>query len=74
MDLNFKILYAIVNISDIAITTVKNVGYCCIIHNICKSEATNLLENSVLENRGYLFKNIVLIFSLIKTVFFTSFV
>ena len=28
-----------VNISDIVITTVKNVGYCCIIYNISKSEA-----------------------------------
>ena len=43
-----------VNISDIAIITVKNVDYCCIIHNISKSEAINLLENSVLEGRGYI--------------------
>ena len=27
-----------VNISDIAIITIKNVDYCCIIHNISKSE------------------------------------
>ena len=27
---------------DIAIITVKNVDYCCIIHNISKSEAINL--------------------------------
>ena len=40
------------NISDIAIITVKNVDYCCIIHNISKSEAINLLENSVLGDRG----------------------
>ena len=26
----------------------------CIIHNISKSEAMNLLENSVLEDRGYI--------------------
>ena len=39
-----------VNISDIAIITVKNVDYRCIIHNISKSETINLLENSVLEN------------------------
>ena len=50
------------NISDIAIITVKNIDYCCIIHNISKSEAINLLENSVLEDRGYLSKNIVLNF------------
>ena len=40
------------NRSDIAIITVKNVDYRCIIHNIIKSEAINLLENSVLEDRG----------------------
>ena len=39
--------------SDIAIITVKNVDYCCIIHKSSKSEAINLLENSVLENRGF---------------------
>ena len=41
------------NISNIAIITVKNVDYCSIIHNISKSEATNLLKNSVLEDPGY---------------------
>ena len=43
-----------VNISDTAIITVKNFDYSCIIHNISKSEAINLLKNSVLENRGYI--------------------
>ena len=43
-----------VNISDTAIITVKSVDYCCIIHNISKSEAINLLENPVLEDRGYI--------------------
>ena len=43
-----------VNIRDIAIITVKNVDYCCIIHNISKSEAIHLLKNSALENRGYI--------------------
>ena len=42
------------DISDIAIITVKNVDYRCIIHNISKSEAVNLLENSVLEDCGYI--------------------
>ena len=42
-----------VNISDIAIIINKNVDYCCIIHNISKSEPINLLENSVLKDRGY---------------------
>ena len=43
-----------VNIRDIIIITVKNVGHCCIIHNISKSEAINLLESAVLENDGYI--------------------
>ena len=42
------------NIRDIAIITVKNLDYLCIIYNISKSEAINLLENSVLEDRGYI--------------------
>ena len=37
------------NISDIAIITVKDVDYHCIIHEISKSEAIRLLENSVLD-------------------------
>ena len=43
-----------VNISDIAIIAIKNVNYCCIIHNISKSEATNLLKNSAFQNRGHI--------------------
>ena len=43
-----------VNVSDIAITNVKNVDYRCIIHKISKSEAINLLESTVLEYRGYI--------------------
>ena len=42
------------NIRDTAVITVKNVDYHCIIHNISKSEAINLLENSVLQDRGYI--------------------
>ena len=60
-----------VNISNIAIITIKNVDYCCNIHNINKSEAINLLKNSVLEDRGYILKNVILNFSLFKAVFFT---
>ena len=41
------------NIRDIAIITVQNVDYRCIIYNISKSEAINLLKNSALEDRGY---------------------
>ena len=43
-----------VNISDIVIIAINNVDYCCIIHNISKSKAINLLENSVLEIRRYI--------------------
>ena len=42
------------NIIDIAIISVKNVDYCCIIHNIGKSEAIEVLKNCVFENRGYI--------------------
>ena len=38
------------NISNIAIITVKRVDYRCVIYKISKSEAINLLENSVLED------------------------
>ena len=41
-------------ISNIAIITIKNIDYHCIIHNINKSDAINLLESNVLENRGYI--------------------
>ena len=41
------------NISDIAIITIKNVDYCCIIHNISTYKATHLLKKSVLD-RGYI--------------------
>ena len=55
MDSNFKILYAMVvmlsvTINDIAIITVKNVDYCCIVHSISKSEAVKLLKNFPLVN------------------------
>ena len=42
------------NISDIAIITVKGVDYCCINHHICKSEVIHLLTDSVLDDCGYI--------------------
>ena len=66
----------IVNIKDFAVITVitvKNVDCPWIIYNISKSEAISLLKNSVLEDRGYLLKNIVLEFSLFKAVFYYLF-
>ena len=35
-------------------STIKEVDYCCIIHEISKSEAISLLENSVLNDCGYI--------------------
>ena len=61
-------------ISNIAIIIVKIVDYCCIIHNISKSKAISLLKNSVLEDRGCVYKNIFTNFSLFKTICFTFFV
>ena len=46
-----------VNISDIAIIIFKGIGYRCIFYDINKSEAIISLENSALEDRGYLKKN-----------------
>ena len=52
-----------VTISNIATITVKKVDNLCMIYNISASEAINLLENPIIEERRYLQKNIVLIFS-----------
>ena len=59
-----------VNIRDIAIIPVKNVNYCCIIHSISKSEVINLLKNSVLEDRGYIYKKILPYISVYARQFF----
>ena len=42
------------NITNFAIITVKDVDYCCIIHDSNRSEANNLLENSVLDDRWHI--------------------
>ena len=42
-----------VNTWDIAIITIINVDYCCIIHNVIKSELINVLESSMLKDRRY---------------------
>ena len=41
-----------VTISDIAIIIVKGANYRCIVHDISKSKAINLLVNYRLDNRG----------------------
>ena len=43
-----------VNISNIAVITVKGADYCCIIYVITKSNAITLLKNYVLADRGYI--------------------
>ena len=57
------------NISDIFIITVTN-DY-RIFYNISKSEAINLLKNSVLENLGYIYKNIVFLIFFFFTFLFS---
>ena len=42
------------NLSDIAIITVKDFDYYWIIYNISKSEAIDLLKYSVIDDRGYI--------------------
>ena len=39
---------------DLLIIIVKGIDYHCIIHNISKSDAINSLENSILDDRGYI--------------------
>ena len=51
-----------VTIRDIAIISIKNIDYRCNIGNISKSEAINLLEDSVTENCGYIQKKYCLKF------------
>ena len=55
------------NVSNITMITVESFDYCCIIHNVSKSEGVNLSKNYVLEVCRFLWKNIVLSFSLFKT-------
>ena len=42
------------NNSNIAIISVEDVDYRCIIHNISKSEAINLLRDFALDDHGYI--------------------
>lgn len=42
------------SISNIGIIAIKGVEYHCIIHKISKSEAFHLLENSELNDSGYI--------------------
>lgn len=42
------------SLSNVAIITGKGVDFCCFILDITKSKAFHLLEDSVLEYRGYI--------------------
>ena len=59
------------NVSDIAIITVKNVDYCCIIHCISRSEGITLSKNSVLLKIVDIYKKYCLNFQSIESSFFT---
>ena len=53
------LLILCLDISDITIITVKGIDYCCVVHGVFivalfKSDAINLLENSVLDDRAYI--------------------
>ena len=39
------------NLSDIAILSIKNADYCCIINRISKNEARNLMQNANLTEK-----------------------
>ena len=55
MGLSFNIFAMLcLNTNDIAFPNVEGVDYCFIIHNISKFEAISLLENFVLDDRGYI--------------------
>ena len=58
------------NIGDVAIITVKNVDYCCIMYHISKSEAINLLVNYVLQDCACIKKH-CLNFQSFQGTFFT---
>ena len=44
----------LLNLSGITIIIVKGVDYFCIIYDISKPDAIHLLENSVLDDHGYI--------------------
>ena len=50
----YDLTVLLLNLSSAAIIIVKGVDYSCIIHDISKSDAIHLLENSVLGHHGYI--------------------
>ena len=63
-----------VNISDIAVITVTDADYGCIIHNISRYEAISLSKKFCSPKLWIYIKNIIPSFRLFKAVFFTFFV
>ena len=45
------------NLNDTAIVNIKSVDYCCIISEISKSEAINLMQNIDLTEKGRTLRN-----------------
>ena len=56
-------IYSLPILSDVTIIPVKNVTYCCILHNISKSEETIILK-------VFMLKDIASNFSLLKAFYF----
>ena len=48
-------------LKNIAILNIKGVDYRCILWAISKNEAVNILNNSVLENKGFLWIKWILV-------------
>ena len=49
-----ELLMMIHNIYNITITTIKGVDYCCTIYGVSKYDGIHLLENCVLNDRGFI--------------------
>ena len=41
-----------IKLNDIAILNIRSVNYCCVINEISKSEAVNLLQNADVSEKG----------------------
>ena len=63
-----------VNGGNNTIVIIKNFDYRCIIQNVSKSGANELLKISVLKDSGYLSKKISVYSSQFSMIFFTLFV
>ena len=55
------VLMTAYELKNIAILNIKGVDYRCILWAISKNEAVNILNNSVLENKGFLWIKWILV-------------